>query len=343
MFPPRCRLFPLLLLALMLMMGGCVSTGRLSTTDETTVAGKTYVLLGASSGFGRGTALRLAGMKANIVIAARRADALETLAAETRRLGANTLVVPMDISQPADVQRLRNAAVRRFGSVDTWINFASIGAIGRFWEIPVEDQRRIVEVNAGGVMMASHAAIRLFRDQGHGTLINLGSVESEIPLAYHATYGSTKAAIRHLGLAVNQELRLAGLGDRIRIVTIEPWAADTPFFDHAANYSGGTPRMAAPDDPWTVVDAIVWTSLHPRRAEMPIGWKAQAAWFSHHLAPRTTERLAGDVIHRYQFETAPPAPPTSGSVHRPIAAGQGVDGGVRRRMAEEDARRQAVR
>jgi hypothetical protein len=137
---------------------------------------------------------------------------------------------------------------------------------------------------------------------------------------------------------VNQELRLAGL-KTIRVVTVEPWAADTPWWGHAANYSGGTPRMAAMDDPQKVVDAIVWVSVHPQ-AELPVGWKAQASWFSHHLFPHTTEHLSANIAHRYQIETAPPAPPTHGSLFDPTPTGRGVDDAVRARMhAEDEARR----
>jgi short-subunit dehydrogenase len=290
--------------------------------------------VGASSGFGQGVALRLAASGANVVLAARRADLLEEVAKKARSRGGRALVVPMDISRPEDVQKLSDQAVAKFGHVDVWINFAGIGAIGRFWEIPVEDHARLIDINLKGVIYASHSALRLFAAQHYGTLINIGSIDSEVPLAYQASYSASKAAIRNLDDAVAQELRLASLKD-VKVVTVEPWAADTPWWRHAANYSGGTPRMAAMDDPEKVVDAVVWVSLHPR-TELPVGWKAQASYFSHHLFPHLTERLTANVAHRYQIETAPPAPPTNGSLFKPMPDGRGVDDGVRERMRQED-------
>ena len=121
-----------------------------------------------------------------------------------------------------------------------------------------------------------------------------------------------------------QELRLAGLS-RIKVATVEPWAVDTPFWVHAANYSGRTPCMPAMDDADKVVDAIIWLSLYPQ-ANLPVGWKAQAVWFSHHIMPQFSERMAADIAYRYQIASGSPAVATSGNLFTPVAAGRGVHG-----------------
>jgi hypothetical protein len=118
-----------------------------------------------------------------------------------------------------------------------------------------------------------------------------------------------------------------------------PWAVDTPWWTHTANYSGGTPRMAAMDDPAKIVDAIVWVSMHPRE-EYAVGWKAKASYASHHILPDLTERMSANIAHRYQIETAPPAPPTSGTLYEPMEAGRTVEGGIRERMKREDEARE---
>ncbi|GGX73542.1 SDR family NAD(P)-dependent oxidoreductase [Pseudoduganella dura] len=309
----------------------------LSADERAAVAGKTYVITGASSGFGKGVALELAAMRANVVLAARRTDALDAVAAEATAKGGNALVVTTDVSRQEDVQRLLDAAVARFGRVDVWINNAAVGAIGVFDTVPVEDHARVVDVNLKGLMYGSHVALRQFRKQGAGTLVNMGSVESMIPQAFHASYSVTKAATLALGRALNEELRLTGAAS-IKVATVLPWAADTPFFTHAANYSGGTPRMPLMDEPGKVVDAIVWVSVHPRE-ELAVGWKAKAAYAGARLSPGLAERLAGNVMHYYQFKTAPPAMLTHGSLHRAMPEGTGVEDGHRQRMARENAAR----
>lgn len=319
-----------------LALSGCAS---LSATDQQSVAGKTYVITGASSGLGRGVALRLAGMKANVVLAARRTEVLNEVASQAQAAGGTALIVTTDVSKAEDVRRLADAAVQRFGRIDVWINNAAVGAIGAFESIPVEDHARVIDVNLKGVIYGSHAALRQFRKQRAGVLVNIGSVESEVPLAYHVSYAATKAAVLSLGRGLNEELRLAGLRGPIEVATVMPWATDTPFFDHAANYTGRTAREPAMDSPEKVVEYIVYTSVHPSE-EVPTGWKARAAIWSHHLAPDLTEHMSANISHLSQMEHAPPVqPPTTGSLYQPMRGGTGVDGGVRARMEREDAER----
>jgi short-subunit dehydrogenase len=315
-------------------LSGCAASTHLARSEGSRVAGRTYVIVGASSGFGRGAAERLGGLRANVVLAARRADLLEEVAAQVRRDGGQALVVPTDDADPGQVEALAQAAERRFGRIDVWMNIAGVGAIGRFWDVPVADYSRIVDVNLKGVIYGSHVALRRFVAQRSGTLVNMGSVESEVPLAYHAAYAATKAGVLSLGRSLNQEIRHAGLARSVQVATVMPWAADTPFFQHIANYSGHADRMAMMDGPEEVVRALVWVSLHPRE-ELPVGWKAKMADTSHHLLPDLTERIAANV-HRAEIAKGMPQPPTPGSVHAPMPEGRGVEGGVRARMKAED-------
>ncbi len=314
-------------------LSGC-ATAKLGKSDREKLKGKTIVIIGASSGLGKGVALQLARYNANVVLAARRKEQLEEVGKEVRLLGGNALVVQMDVSKPEDIDRLANEVIAQFGTIDVWINNAGIGAIGRFWEIPVEEHSRLVDINLKGVMYGSHMALRIFRAQGFGTLINTGSTESEVPLAYHASYASTKAAIRSLGEVLHQELRLSG-NKNIRVVTIMPWGVDTPFWQHAANHSGGTPRMGFMDGPEKVVNAIVYATLH-RRRELPVGWKARTATILHRMFPHLVEGLSADLVHKYQIDTAPPTPATSGSLFKPMESGTGIDDGVRQRIKREN-------
>lgn len=326
----------LILFVVLTIFSGC-ATSKLGRSGQKKMNNKTFVIVGASSGFGRGVAEELGKYKANVVLAARRGGLLEEIASTIRSSGGTALAVQTDISKPEEVERLAEAALKQYGKIDVWINMAGVGAIGRFWEIPVADQARIVDVNLTGFIYGCHSAVRIFTKQGYGTLINMGSIESENPLAYHASYAATKGGVLNLGRAINEELRLSGY-KKVKAVTVEPWAVDTPFWGHSANYSGGTPRMAAMDPPSKVINAVLRASLRPRK-ELPVGWKAKGAWYSHHLFPDLTERLSARIIHRYQIKTAPPAPPTSGSAYEPMPSGRGVDDGVRERMKKEKKER----
>lgn len=318
------------------MLAGCATFTHLGRSELSRVAGRTYVVTGASSGIGQGAALRLGELRANVVLAARRAELLEEVAAKVRAAGGQALVVPTDVSQPEQVEALAAAATRRFGRIDVWMNIAGVGANGRFWDVPLADSARIVDVNLKGVIYGSHIALRGFMAQGHGTLVNMGSVESEVPLAYHATYAATKAGVLSLGRTLNEEIRHAGHARTIKVATVMPWAVDTPFFQNLANYSGRADRMVLMDGPEKVVQALIWVSLHPRE-ELPVGWKAQIATSAHKVFPDLTERLSAD-IHRAEIAKGTPTPATSGSVHQPVPEGRTVEGGVRARRKAENAR-----
>lgn len=313
---------------------GCAASTHLSSIDTQRIVGRTYVIVGASSGFGRGAALALGHDHANVVLAARRVDLLQEVAAQIRTSGGQALVVPTDVAAPDQVEALADAAVRRFGRVDVWMNIAGVGVVGRFWDVPVADSSRIVDVNLKGVIYGSRAALRRFVAQRFGTLVNMGSVESEVPLAYHATYSATKAGVLNLDRALNQELRHAGVARTVKVATVMPWAVDTPFFTHVANYSGHADRMALLDGPGKVVRTLVWVSLHPRE-ELRVGWKAKMAGAAHVLLPDLTERISAN-IHAAELAKGTPTGPTAGAVHTPMAEGRDVEGGIRARMKAED-------
>lgn len=221
-----------------------------------TLRDSVIVIAGASSGFGRGAAAKLAAKGAKVIVAARRQGMLTDLVREIEAASGTALAVQVDVSDPGQVAGLAETAMSSFGRIDVWINNVGVGAIGYFWAIPLEDHARVVDVNVKGLIYGAHAALKQFRQQGYGTLLNTGSIDSETPLALQNTYAATKAAVLSLSRSLNQELRLAGADD-IKVGTIMPWAVDTPWWVHAANYTGHKPRMAMMDDPQLVVDAIV--------------------------------------------------------------------------------------
>src|SRR5262249_9531732 len=157
------------------------------------LSNKVVVITGASSGIGRETARRFAREGASVVLAARREDVLKRLAED---LGPRTLAVPTDVTDESSVQRLADKAVETFGRLDVWVNNAGVMAVGKFLEIPPDVFRQVIETNFFGYVFGARAALKQFRRQGWGVLINNASVESKLTAPYATAYAASKHAVR---------------------------------------------------------------------------------------------------------------------------------------------------
>lgn len=294
------------------------------------LADKVVVITGASSGIGRGAAQAFAAAGARVVLAARRGDLLAALAAELAERGGEALAVPCDVSEPAQVQQLAQAAVQRYGHVDVWINNAGVGVVGRFDEVPLREHEQVLRTNLLGSLYGCYQALRLFRARGRGILINVSSLFGKLPGPYWASYVASKFALNGLGDALRQELRQIGLRD-VHVCTVLPMTTDTPFFLHAGNHTGreiGLPRPI--HAPRKVVETLLQVVRHPED-EVIVGNAGRLVNAMHALAPATVERVFAMQTHRLQYRKAAPGARTAGAVLRPMPGGGAVEGGHRRR------------
>jgi len=113
---------------------------------------QTIVITGATSGIGLATARMAARAGASVVLSGRSAEALESVCEEIEAAGGKAAAVVADVSNPEDVRRLAEEAVRRFGGFDTWVNNAGVSIYGNVFDIPIEDQRKLFETNYWGVV-----------------------------------------------------------------------------------------------------------------------------------------------------------------------------------------------
>jgi short-subunit dehydrogenase len=293
-----------------------------------TLAGKIVVITGASSGFGKGSALQFAEQGASLVLAARRAELLEELARECGAAGVRAIAVPTDVSKRGEVERLCEQAVREFGRIDVWINNAGVGALGRFERIPIEDHEQVIATNLLGVLYGCYYGYRQFLAQGAGTLINLSSELGGHTVPYYSSYAAAKHGIVGLGDSLRQEIEQAGIKD-IHVCTVMPAAHDTPFFDHAANYTGHEVRAPKPlHDPQDVVQTIVRLARNPKDRDI-VGADGIVKVLMKKLAPQVEEKIAAKVLHKTQMENVPRAPDSPNALRAPIPEGTGVSAGRR--------------
>ncbi|MFC7704627.1 SDR family oxidoreductase [Plastorhodobacter daqingensis] len=288
------------------------------------------VVTGASSGIGRATARMFADRGATVVLAARRAEALEEVATECRNAGANALVVPTDVRDEDQVRRLCQAAVEQFGRIDVWVNNAGVAMFGRFEEIPREIFDNVIKTNLFGYVHGARAVLPVFREQGHGVLINNASMVSYVGQPYTSGYVASKHAIRGLGESLRMELMDA---PDIHVCTVMPATIDTPLFHHAANYTGRGAKGMEPIYPAELCAAtIVQMAERPMR-EVFVGNSGRMLARIHAVAPGLTERLMARMVERNHLRDTP-APHSPGNILAPMAEWTGVSGNWRNEASD---------
>jgi short-subunit dehydrogenase len=246
------------------------------------------VITGASSGIGLATAYRAAREGAAVVLAARNEEALRDATERIRASGGRASYVVADVSKRDDVQAIAEAALREHGGFDTWVNDAGTAIYGEVMEVPLEEQRRLFDVNFWGVVYGSRIAVEHLRERG-GTLINVGSVTSHRSFPLLGVYSATKHAVKAFTDALRMELEKEGAP--IAVTLIKPASIDTPFAEHARSHLGVEPRLPPPVyAPEVVADAIVTCATKARR-EITVGGGAQAIVWMEKLAPRLVDRL----------------------------------------------------
>jgi len=294
--------------------------------DKEKLRDKVIVITGASSGFGKGAAREFAQAGARLVLAARREELIEDLAGECNSLGGEALAVPTDVRKREEVELLAQDAVREFGRIDVWINNAGAGAVGRFDEVPLDDHVAVIETTLMGTVYGSHCAMRAFRGQGYGTLINIASVIGKVPSPYFGSYAAAKHGVVGLGAVLRQELALDKI-ETIKVSTVMPTSMDTPFFQHAANYTGHETQPIPPVyDAQDTIDVIIRMAVDPED-EVSVGTAGKVSTFLHHLMPGIVESMMAKQTHKAEFEKSPTAERKSGSVREPEQQGQEVSGG----------------
>ncbi|MGN6201598.1 MAG: SDR family NAD(P)-dependent oxidoreductase [Solirubrobacterales bacterium] len=284
------------------------------------------VITGASSGIGRAAALRIARHGGALALCARNEGPLAEVAAECEAAGATVLARALDVAEEEAVEAFAAAVEERFGRLDVWVNNAATMAYGTFDDIPSDVFRRIVETNLMGQVHGARAALRRFRHQGSGVLINMSSVWGRVPSPQVAPYVISKHAVRAFSECLRSEL--AGEPE-IHVAVVSPQAVDTPIFEHAGNYTGRQVRPIPPVlDPDEVAAGIEACAEDPKR-EVSYGRAGRGLEVLHAAAPPLYRRLAHPAFVQGTWgqRAADPAP---GNVLEPTGPHQ-VEGGWRSR------------
>lgn len=188
--------------------------------------GKTALVTGAASGIGLQTSIRLAEEGALVMMTdINHEEGLQ----QAERLGANATFLKLDITEEEEWISVLGETVKRFGRLDILVNSAGMVLIADVEQITLEDWRKVHAVNLDGTFLGCKHGVRVMKEFGAGSIINLSSVSGMIGGFNLAAYNSSKGAVRMLTKSVALHCARAGYG--IRCNSIHPTFIETPMLE----------------------------------------------------------------------------------------------------------------
>lgn len=225
--------------------------------------GKVVVITGASSGLGEAAARLLSEQGATVVLGARRADRLKSIAGELTGNGGKALALAMDVTHLDQVKKLVDAAVKQYGRIDVMINNAGLMLHAPLERFKVDQWDNMIDINIKGVMYGIAAALPYMKEQKSGHFINVSSVAGHTVSPAGVVYCATKHAVRVISEGLRQEVKPYN----IRTTIISPGAVATELPNHntdadvAARIQGFYESKAIPAD--SFARAVVFAMSQP--------------------------------------------------------------------------------
>ncbi len=274
------------------------------------------VVVGASSGIGRETALQFAKQQAKLVVSARSKSGLASLVDEITQLGAESIAVPADVAVLEQVQTIANSAIERYGRLDTWVHAAATAVISPFEQVTPEEFKRVIDVNLMGQVYGAMVALPHLRRTGRGAFIAISSVEARRSMPLQTSYSASKHGVEGFLDALRAELRYEGVP--ISITNILPSVINTPFYNKAMTKLGVKPTGVPPYyQPSLVAKAILHAAEHPTR-DIIVGDVGRVIDLLQKIAPDLVDTLVGAIAVPFQRTTTVKSASDPNNLFEPI-------------------------
>jgi NAD(P)-dependent dehydrogenase (short-subunit alcohol dehydrogenase family) len=256
------------------------------------------VVLGASSGIGRASALALAARGASVVVSARSEKGLVSLVAQITAAGGRATYVVCDVADFAQVRQVASIAVHTYGRIDTWVNAAALSLFAHFEETTPEEYRRLMEVNYLGQVHGALAALPHLRTSAGGAIIAISSVESIVSLPLHAAYSASKHAVEGAMDALRRDLMAEKAP--ISVTSVKPATINTPLFTNSRSKMDVKPKGPPPVyEPNVVADCVVYAAEHPVR-DLFAGGAGRMMALQQFTAPRQMDLYLSKIAIRQE-------------------------------------------
>ena len=252
------------------------------------LAGAVVVVTGASSGFGELASLRFARAGSRVVLAARRLERLEALAARIGVEGGSALPVACDVTELDQLTALRDRVSEAFGRCDVLVNNAGIPGGGPFGGTDLEYLDRVIDVNLRAVVRGTKLFLPMMLQQGSGHMVNVASLAGRIATPGAAIYGTTKHGVVAFSEALYHELGPKG----ILVTSVNPGFSPTEGFP----VTGPSVVKLDPDDVAALIVDVVRKGIAP---EISIPRPLAALQAFRILTPRLYRWGVGTVTRRF--------------------------------------------
>ena len=210
--------------------------------------GRVVVITGASSGIGAACAFSFVERGAKVVLAARRTERLATVVARLESIGGEALAIATDVTDEAAVAALFVAAVNRFGTIDVLVNNAGIADSTVADDLTLALWRKVIDTNLTSAFLCARSAIPIMKRQGHGRIINVGSISARVPRAESPAYTASKWGLDGLTRA----LAIDGRAHNIAVSIFHPGIVATEISTGAVTLADDLAAM-----PKDIADVIV--------------------------------------------------------------------------------------
>lgn len=250
---------------------------------EGRLKGKKAFITGASRGIGRSIALEFAAEGADLFLLDLNDEALEEVAREAETRGAKALPRRGDVTDPESVEQAAAAAERELGEIDVLVNCAGIFQSIAFLDYPVEEWRRVLEVNVTGSFLCAQAVLKRMTGRGRGKVINLASVAGRLGGKFRAGYSTSKHAVIGLTRCIAVEFAEHG----ITANAICPGMVDTEMF--ASVVAGDAENLGIDNDE-------AWAGLQKRALQPRLLDPREIARLAVYLASSDADGMTGQAL-----------------------------------------------
>ena len=280
------------------------------------ISEQVVVIVGASSGIGRETALEFAQKGAKIVISARSESGLTSLANEILASGGVVKVIPGDVAYFERVKAIANFAIEQYGRIDTWVHCAASGIHARFEEITPEEFRRVIDVTLMGQVYGAMAALPYIKQQGRGAMIHVSSMEGRRALPLQSPYSTAKHGLEGFLESLRVELQHDKIP--VSVTSIKPAVINTPFYNHVQTKLGVKPTGLPPYySPKLVAEAILHCAQHPTR-DFIVGDVGRILDLAQRLSPELMDSILVAIGFSGQRTSEPKSADSPNNLYAPM-------------------------